>query len=169
MCHSPCVVEGETFQLDCLRTYHLTARQAPQKLKIRGEYNFTSILKAPELFDAFPKLQDPAVDEIPDIDMEILSRAKHLNDQPWLSLKRPHNITYVIILLLLISLGVLLGGGYAYYKCGAKCGPKCLRDRARKAALATANQAVPMVHYAPQRHVIEVGAAEEADPLEVTE
>ena len=129
MCRAPCVLAGQTFEVRCMETFHMGIRVAPPTIRVKGTFNFSSILKAPQILRALPSLSIAPSGTIPNVEAGLIQQSIALDEDHWKQLSKHASwismlMTVALILVLVISLG-----GYCYYKKGAPCGPAWLRNR----------------------------------------
>jgi hypothetical protein len=125
-CQPPCVIEGETFQLDCIETYHLKRDIELPRLRIKGQFNFSRNLQSKDLLSAFPSLKDTPAGVIPAVDSLLIESAIALNEGGWKTISRHAPVLTIVLTGWFIMMFIV--SGFAYYvHTGARYGPQCLR------------------------------------------
>ena len=132
MCRAPCVLAGRTFEVRCMETYHMGIRVAPPVIKVKGGFNFSRILKAPQITRALPSLNNAPSGTIPNVEAGLIQASIKLDEDHWKQLKKHASwLSLFLTLALILVLGLSLAA-YCYYKKGAPCGPAWLKTRATR-------------------------------------
>ena len=146
-CKPPCVIEGASFQVECMTTYHLGAAVAPPHIQVRSTFNFSEVLKAPHLMKAFPQLKDTPSALIPAVNADLLIGSAALENTPRVSLAKHVPVASLILSIFLVFIVIFFVSAYCYYRKGAPCGPQWLKNKAARARMSRLTTVTPLVTY----------------------